>query len=268
MKKTSLILAILISVISYSHAQMRKEYKWALSVAMNSIQAQIEIPLMTLTSGVTFAGAIAVDADANIIAQGDRVDNSFSYSIVPKYYIQADVLLRFELGITNLNLKAHSDAKGSDRIITDEEVTTQILRFTPGFQWFFMKEKKIESYFGMTLSYVKYGDRNLDVYSEHREVVTDTLWYWIRQKESTPDGFAIGIGAFAGFNIYLTKRISLGAELSSSALYYKLGGKTIAEGEQQVFPNPAYINSYTFRNSYKGFKISKIISSYNISFWF
>lgn len=242
---------------------------FGLSVAMNSIQAQVEIPLMTATGFITNAGAVAVDADGNILANGNRVDNSFSYSIVPKYYIHNDFLLRFEFGMTNLTLKANSDSKGPlDHIITNEDVTTKIFRCTPGFQWIFMKKKKIESYCGMTMSYVKYSDMNLNVYSEHREAVTDTIMYWIRKKENTPGGFAVGIGAFAGFNIYLNKHFSLGAELSSSALYYKLGGVTTGENSEQVFPNSVDTYPSSFTNSYKGFKISKIISSFNISFWF
>jgi hypothetical protein len=119
----------------------------------------------------------------------------------------------------------------------------------------------------MTTSYINYEPLYNNGYGEHREVVSDTLQYWIKSKDITPGGFAFGIGAFAGFNILLQKKISFGAEVSSSALYYKLGGITISESTAQVIPNMAYSEYDTFTNSYKGFKISKIISSFNITFW-
>src|SRR5947207_9314116 len=125
MKKVTLALAILISVFSFSQAQMRKGYKWGVSLAMNSIQAQIAIPLMTN------GGEVIIDADGNIIVIGDRNDHSNSYSIVSKYYINDDILLRFELGFTNLNLKAHykvDDVTAPYREAVENEVTNRIYR--------------------------------------------------------------------------------------------------------------------------------------------
>jgi hypothetical protein len=131
-----------------------------------------------------------------------------------------------------------------------------------------MKTKKLESYCGMTASYINYQSVHHNYYSEGRDLVTDTIQSWLNQKGTTPGGFAIGIGALAGFNIYLYKRISLGAELSSSALYYKLGGEATLEDTEGHPPNPVLKGTSSYANSYKGFKISKIISSFNISVWF
>src|SRR5437763_1473006 len=88
MKAKIIISAMSLFLFTYSSfAQNKKGFQWGLSIAMNSIQAQVEIPLITSIGGITFGpGVTIVDADGNIIARGDRVDNSFSYSIVPKYY--------------------------------------------------------------------------------------------------------------------------------------------------------------------------------------
>lgn len=246
---------------TFTHENNRK-HDFGLSVAVNSIQGQVEIPLM---AGY---GAQIIDADGNILTDGKRIDKSYSYSIIPKYYINNDFLLRFEFGITNLNLNANSNEKFSfNHIISTKVVTNKIYRYNPGFQWIFMRKKKIESYCGMTANYINYKEVYSSDYNEVRNKATDTLQYWTNAKETTPGGFAVGIGAFAGFNIYLQKRISLGAELSSSALYYKLGGETTSEDTEYSVPGPLFTHTDTFTNSYTGFKISKIISSFNITFW-
>lgn len=276
MKTLLLIMTIIISLSSFSLAQSQKKYKWGLSAAMNSIQAQIEIPLLTNTGAIsTGSGAVLVDADGNIISRGNRIDNSFSWSIIPKYYIKEDILLRFDFGVTNLKLKADFDfdvignTNGNpSHAISHKEISTQIFRYTPGFQWFFLQEKKINSYCGMTVSYLNYKEVNVKIHQEIRYGITDTLSNWNNAEEITPGGFAVGIGACAGFNIFLYKHISLGAELSSYALYYKLGGEGTLDGTAQHLPAPVDTSNGVFTNSYKGFKISKIISSYNISFWF
>lgn len=262
--KTIFSTIFLFSITYFSFAQTKDGNDFGLSIAMNSIQAQVEIPLMTGT------GIVVVDADGNILTGGNRVDKSYSYSIIPKYHINNGIALRFEFGVTNLNLSSSSDSKYySTHAISNTEVKSKIFRYTPGFQWTFMKTKRLESYCGMTVSYINYQKLNINAYYEHRNLPTDTITDWEKSMATTPGGFAVGFGAFAGFNIYLHKHISLGAELSSSALYYKLAGTTTEESSGQVPPNPLSPTvTSTYSNSYKGFKISKIISSFNISFWF
>jgi hypothetical protein len=267
MKAKIIISAMFLFLFSYSSfAQNKKGFKWGLSVAMNSIQAQVAIPL------VANSGEMIIDGDGNIVLKGDRTDHSISYSVLPKYYINDDVLLRFEFGITNLNLKADfevEDVATSYHETDEDEVTTKIYRYAPGFQWFFFKEKKIESYCGMTASYIYYQSSNYHYYHERRNLTTGALLASNDVTKITPGGFATGAGAFAGFNIYLLKRISLGAELSSSALYYKLGGEVMQTYKDFNIggPNPTVTYYSTYPNAYKGFKISKITSSFNISFW-
>ena len=272
MRTKFFLVAMFLSLFSYSSFAQKKKGKWGLTLAMNSIQAQLAIPLMT-NGGLLNGGEVIIDADGNIIVKGDRNDNSISYSIIPKYYIKDDILLRLEFGITNLNLKAYYETEsfpGNTGFTLKNEVTTKIYKYTPGFQWFFFKEKKIESYCGMTASYINYKSLNHHYYLEDINLTANSLRSSNDVTRITPGGFAIGFGGFAGFNIYLLKRISLGAELSSSAMYYKLGGEAAMTDTQFNVSgtNPAVTYYSTYPNSYKGFKISKITSSFNISFWF
>ncbi len=261
MKKLFLLSSAML-LLSHVYKLCAQTGDFGLSITINSIQGQIAVPIMT------GQGALLVDADGNIVVTGgNRTDNSYSYSIVPKYYINKDILLRFEFGLTNLSLKANANYNlVTVRSINNVEVTNKIFRYTPGVQWFFMKERKIESYFGMTASYINYQSIYYNYSFEHRDVVTDTILDLGTGKQTTPGGFGVGVGAFAGFNIYLRKRISLGAEVASSALYYKLGGETIDE-VVGILPAPTISATETYTNSYKGFRISKIISSFNITFW-
>lgn len=254
---------LLMLSIRSSYAQARQETKWGFSFALNSIQSQVEVPLNT------GPGAVIIDADGNILTGGARIDNSISLSLIPKYSISENFLLRFEIGFTNLNLKASSDQKSSStRVKSHTEISSKINRYSFGLQWYFMKTRTINSYFGIAMNYSNYGKLNRNLYYEYREISTDTLQYWGDGNEVTAGGFSGGIGSFAGFNIYIKKWFSVGAELSSSANYYNLGGVTTGYSIQQSLPNPLFTNTSTYTNSYKGFKISKIMSSYNISFWF
>lgn len=261
MKKALIALSLYVNLAFGQSAG--QENKWGVSASINSIQAQVEVPVMTGT------GALLVDADGNILSGGSRQDDSYSISIIPKYYLSEDFALRFEIGLTSLNLKATSDSKSAiTHDLYSKQVSSSIYRYNPGFQWMFFRKKRIEAYCGMSASYINYGKITSKYYSESRNLFTDTIQSWHRVNEVTPGGFSVGIGGFSGFNIYLQKYISIGAELSSYAMYYKLGGQTTGENFEQVPRNPIDQFTTSFTNSYRGFKISKVISSFNISFWF
>lgn len=246
-----------------SQAQSSQKLKWGFSFAINSIQSQVEVPLNT------GSGVVLIDADGNILTGGARIDNSISLSLIPKYFLSKDFLLRFEIGFTNLNLKANSDQNNpSSHTNSRTEISSDIYRHSLGLQWYFMQSRTLNSYFGIAMNYSKYGKLNRHFFFERRENSTDTIINWGDLVEVTPGGFSIGIGSFAGFNVYIKRWFSVGAEFSSSANYYNLGGVTTGYSIQQSPPFPSFTTTSTYTNSYNGFKISKIMSSYNISFWF
>lgn len=261
--KKAFVFSFILFFNSYLFAQFDTEpdikYKWGIGVAINSIQAQVEIPIM---SG---SGAQIIDADGNIITGGNREDKSYSISIVPKYHIKNNVQIRFEYGLTKLNLVSNSNHKLNQHTISYREVNNKINRYNIGFQWMFVKTFRLESYFGLTGTYVNYSDISSTSSFENRDLVSDTLLFKTKTNEITPGGYATGISGLTGFNIYLSNRFSIGAELSSTALYYKIGGKGVSETEELVAGNPSVSYSGEYANSYKGFKISKIMSSFNFT---
>ena len=139
----------------------------------------------------------------------------------------------------------------------------------PGIQWNFMKNKFIESYCGMSATYLHYSIMNYTNRFETRDLPSDSLTGGFLDKATATGGFAAGAGAFAGFNIYLHKHISIGAEFSSAILYYKIGGSFAGVSMDLINPNPSSTQVYSYStSSYKGVQFSNIYSSINISVWF
>ena len=266
MEKTALAFVVFISVFSFSHAQMQKENKWGCSVAINSTQGQVGF--FQISAGAASGGFM--DADGNLLSGGNKVDNSLSISILPKYFITPDRLVRFEFGITNLNVTSNYDHQYfSTHEISYFSVKSSIIRYALSMQWNIIKEKSVQLYCGTGASYLKYGDLIYEGNSEHRNLPADTAAYWVQSKTTIPGGLAIGIGYFSGINIYLLRHFSLGIEVSSSLLYYKSEGEIANINSSQVLPNPIIDKEEDrYTTSYKGIRISKILSSLNISYWF
>lgn len=233
------------------------KYKWGCSVAINSVEAQIVNPVQSILG-------------SSLNPPADKTEKSFSLSIVPKYSISDDILLRFELGITNIQFKYSQELTNSFyHSINNSDLNQKIYRFIPGLQWNFFKKKYIEVYCGAIVSYNLYNELEFNDSGENSQMPIDTLLSWFISKTVLPGGFALGIGAFTGFNIKLNKYVSLGAEVSSTLSYYKIGGDYSTERTYQNLPSPPVTEvSGTSSDTYKGCQFSRILSSFNISLWF
>lgn len=265
MLKKIVLLVILIAFFNVSFAQLVNGNKWGCSFAINSVDAQIGDPLKD-----TWA-----DATNNYKNTADFTDHSISWSIIPKYFISEDVAVRFEFGITNINMSSYFDSYGSDpqpeteHAITKQSIEQKINRYLPGIQWNFIRTKRIECYVGFSASYLHYSPMHYSLNYSIFGLPKDTINFSLIYNPFFTGGFAIGIGSFAGFNVHLLKHISLGAEFSSSLLYYKIGGLSDVLETVQSFPKPPTQTAYSYStNAYKGIQFSQILASLNLTIQF
>jgi hypothetical protein len=268
MKNKIIILTMFFSSITYSGLaqfnEKQNEHKWGMTVSVNDANSQM-----------AYYGEVglAMDAEGNMISAGKKINHSFSLSFTPKYYINNQWLLRFEYGLTQIDLTNMSIAYSSptpsfNSTTTNDAIKQKINRYVAGAQFIFFKNKRIESYGGVSLDYIKYAVITRNVYSEQHDVVTDTLISWGRSNITIPGGYAVGSSVFGGFNVFLYNHISLGAEFSSSLLYYNVGGEYSELYSYQNKPSPPLVLTNTISNdSYKGTRFTKVLTLLNIAFW-
>ncbi|HKR03251.1 MAG TPA: hypothetical protein VJY62_01340 [Bacteroidia bacterium] len=250
--------------LSFAQSASPKKYKWGLSVAINDAHSQI-----------AFLGgtALAMDAEGNMVSGGEKTNKSYSLSIIPKYFINDEWLIRFEYGITQINLTNFNTVTSSGLYasihypLLHDTIKQKINRFVAGAQFNFFKNKIIESYGGVNIPYIKYSAITRHTYTDQRNVATDTLMYSYIENKNIPGGYAAGLGVFAGFNVHVFKHVSLGAEFSSALLHYKVGGASIYESSVQIAPGPFQTTRYEYNESYKATRFTKILASFNLTFW-
>lgn len=271
MKGLSLTVLFLFSNACFAQSDSIKslnevlKHKWGCSVAFNSIHGQIGF--FQFSSGAS--GSQFMDSDGNLISNGNKRDNSFSISIVPKYSITNNFQFRFEFGITKLNKSSNYNAKYfNTHQITTQAIKCDIYRYITGIQFNIIKKKWIELYCGVTSYNLIYNTLVYNIYSEYRVLPKDTLSHWVQSKETIPGGLSFGFGGLLGFNVYLKNFISLGFETTSAILYSKIDGEVINRNTSQVIPNPIATTEDKYDTSYKGIQISKMVTSLNISYWF
>ncbi|MCE9540089.1 MAG: DUF3575 domain-containing protein, partial [Bacteroidetes bacterium] len=253
--KTKTFILLLFFILTHTvHAQLdnpEPKHKWGCSVAINSFDAQV---------GEQEWNSWGY-AKGNFNNFGSIKNNSLSLSVIPKYFIRNDILLRFEFGTTNITLTNYydnnADLTSSNPIshsTINQSIDQKIYRYIPGIQWNFMKKKFMESYCGMTASYLQYSKMEYSNTLESRDLPSNKYTGGFEDRATAEGGFASGIGAIAGFNIYLQKHISFGAEFSSTLLYKKIGGafSGVITNISTSAPPSLQIYSYS-TSSYKGF---------------
>jgi hypothetical protein len=268
MKTKTLASAMFFSSLAYSVSgqsfdkQEMQHSKWSISMALNSVEAQINQQLVDTW---------VLPTSSYYSFFGNKNDKSISLSIVPKYQITEDIGLCFEASVTAINLKSHYDgskdygylsAAVADNI-TDVSIEQKIYRVVPKIQWDFIEKKFIDSYCGFSASFLSYSK----VYWQQNSNRVSSPSEYTNYTGTTVGGFASGIGTFAGINVHLCKGVSIGSEFSYSLLYYKLGGFQNGRTEKRIYTGAVDVVEWSIaNNASKGLQFSKVMPSFHISF--
>jgi hypothetical protein len=152
-------------------------------------------------------------------------DNSFSIGIANSYAINDDAKWRLRINYSSINVNEYHDI-----FIRDvQEVTAVIGRqskfsISPGFLWT-LNHKRIYINVGFEIPVILHGKYRLTVDQTQLDMVNQTKSSSF-SKSQIPRGFSVGTGAIVGFDYTVSNYFSLGAELSPSLLYGRLGGNT------------------------------------------
>ena len=275
MKIKNILTSLIFSFTTIAFAQVDSlcikrtiPYRWELSVAMNSVEAQMDQKLFDTW----------VYPSANYYAYyGDKSDKSFSVSIIPKYKIKDNISVRCELGMTNIDLRSYYEGIGDTAtqsqghiggtadIIKKDIIEQKIYRYLLGIQWQFIEKKFIGGYCGASLNYFHYGN----LYWNDYILNTTSAGRSTNYTAITPGGYAFGTGMLVGINIYFSRQISLGGEFLYSLLYYQLGG--IQNGtKEELFPtSPKQTVDWKIHNNKsEGIQFTKIMPSLNLTIRF
>lgn len=267
MRKSATHLTILIfTIVCFNtHLYSQSKNKFGITAAINSTGAQVGEPEHR-SWGYAYS---------NIQNIGHFNDRSFSLSAIPKYALKNDIIIRCELMFTQINIASHMDPSqnsvenpGDLYPISDHRIKQQMFRISPGVQCLIIRKKYFEFNGGAFVSFSKYADMHYWHKFEHKRWSDDVTTEGARGNATGRGGFSTGVGAFAGFNVYLGKHIAIGAESSFALSYYQLGGKFT--DRRSEFPDYSIqtLEYISKDHSYKGFVFSKVIPSFNVSFWF
>jgi hypothetical protein len=239
---------------------LRPIHKWEVGIAINSVEAQIDAPLIASWGW----------AWNNLKVFGDQKNKSISLDFVSKRKINNRLKLRFGLGFTNIDLESHyngindSGTSYDPFTIKDDTIQQRIYRCNIGLEISCFNSKWTEIYGGLNMNTSIF--KNMYWKDNLKSNDTSTVGFdrWVGV---TPGGFSIGMAGIIGIKANLSKAVSIGFELSSVLRYYRLGG--VQEGDRTYYLAPSPVSNYKWRisnNLASGFGFSELSPSFHLIF--
>ncbi len=155
----------------------------------------------------------------------NKVGNNLLFA---RYYQTNDKVLRFGFGLDIESKKREqSDSVGSEMISLDSSRSQYNINFSFGYEKHLRTTSRLDPYIFTQLDLTFIGKKKTEV----EEVIASDAGERKRNKTIKEDGgIGIGISAGGGFNYFLAKRFSVGAEFAFVIQHVKEGG-TISSNE-------------------------------------
>lgn len=193
--------------------------------------------------------------------------NSYSVGAMAQYNLSLLTTLRLRVAATQLRMREYYDFIDEMEILSDVSVTGNQTRFAvaPGMVWK-TDQNKIQFYGGFELPVNLHGEFKLVETRLQYDAGGTNLTHSILET-TIPKGFSAGVGAVGGFQYFLKRNITIGAEFSSALLYAKLSGETAATltTVEPASREPVIVNT---QDGNSGITFNDNRFSIGISYWF
>jgi hypothetical protein len=163
----------------------------------------------------------------NNIAIENNKDSLGQYNLMGRHYLKDNLALRLGFGAAYLNNNTFNEdsvtiASGNRALQSVDSTTSRFdFKMSVGIEKHLGTTRRLDPYVGADLSIIRIGATKTNVELEETDV-TGTA------NESTAiqvdGGAGFGLGAIAGFNYFLSKNLSIGAEFGYAYNYIKTGG--------------------------------------------
>ncbi len=193
--------------------------------------------------------------------------NSYSIGAMAQYNLSTLTTIRLRVAVTQLKMNEYYDFIDEMEILSDVSVTGNQTRFAiaPGMVWK-VNQNKMQFYGGFELPVNLHGEFKLMETRLQYDTGGSNLTH-STLATTIPKGFSAGMGAIGGFQYFIKRNITIGAEFSSALLYAKLSGETAATLTtiEPVSREPVIVNT---QDGNSGITFNDNRLSIGFSYWF
>jgi hypothetical protein len=164
----------------------------------------------------------------NNIAIENNKDSLGQYNLFARHYLKNDLALRIGFGVNYLNQKTFNEdsvtiaSTGSRAFqVKDSSVSRFDFNVSVGIEKHLGTTKRLDPYVGGELSIISIGATKTNANTDLIDVTGTAKEKTIIRQDG---GIGVGLGGVAGFNYFISKNLSLGAEFGYGIVYTKAGG--------------------------------------------
>ena len=204
---------------------------------------------------------VNTSSDDRGLSGGDKTDKSYAIGITGKLYLNDDIAFRMRFIYTQSNIKEYRDVATGAHTIYDFQSRRILLKFSPGFQWGFSKNK-ISFFGGLELPVTIIGDEK-GKGNYLNEALNGTSRTETSADFNTPGGFSAGLGIFFGSNYFFTNRFGVGFDFATAYQYSSVGG-TSSSTSISTGTNGNLTRTLEYKETTKQYKFSAIQGGINL----
>jgi hypothetical protein len=164
----------------------------------------------------------------NNIAIENNKDSLGQYNLKARHYLKNDLALRLGFGVNYLKQNYFNEdsitvvSTGSSALqAKDSAISRFDFKVSIGIEKHLGSTKRLDPYIGGDLSIIRIGAMKVDANLDITDVTGTYNEKIILQQDG---GFGFGLGGVAGFNYFISKKLSLGVEFGYAFVYTKAGG--------------------------------------------
>lgn len=166
--------------------------------------------------------SLVVDGLIDNISLGSISNELGQNLLFVKYYLEDDLALRLGFGV-NLNSykRQKADSVGLALVEEDSTFSNYFINVSAGIEKHLLPTKRLDPFIFAQLDLTFIGKTNGEI---NRKETTSAGTERTQRTIKQDGGLGVGLQAGAGFNYFITKRLSLGTELALMLQYAKQGG--------------------------------------------
>ena len=163
----------------------------------------------------------------NITGENNK-DTLGQYNLFARHYIKNDIAIRLGFGVSYLNQNTFNEdsvtivSTGSRALeVKDSSISRFDFKVAVGIEKHLGTTKRLDPYLGGELAIIRIGATNINSSIDLTDVTGTAKEKTIIKQDG---GVGFGMLGIAGFNYFLSKNLSLGAEFGYGLVYSKSGG--------------------------------------------
>lgn len=205
-------------------------------------------------------------------SSGHYENHSFSFGLSGYIYFKENLAFRLKMDESTIKIlfnrntdEENNEVPCASCFVANETINEKRYYISPGIL-FKNTFKRFDLVFGFEVPLSLYKEYSIERNTTYYDTSFSNVISITKGITTIPGGYSLGLAAFGGINVILSKHFHLGSELSSAFVYTNVGGRVVLTSNV-IYPSP-FSNTLSYQLTQKGLSILNSKLSFNLIYLF